>query len=221
MKIRATGCAILLAASLLLSGCGAGLYGTEIYRYSDTGEIKVTKSSEDVVAKINIKDTYTKSEQTYYEITTTATGNKVYTFSEEEYDKLFGLENDAFDCTIYTLTVEADVLQYDDFFPSATKLTAFTIEDLNSYKDNPFDIELLYMSSLFDGVYHDTMKCETLCIEDKVCKIKKNDYKLYTYIYEERYSFEDQDFSQEEIDAYVEELDMLNKHILEAFDMSK
>lgn len=221
-----------LSLSILLMGCSNITHGKEAYRYNDDEDIKITHTKESTVAKIEIQDSYTKGGQKYFEITTSATGNEIFTYSESEYDKVFGLENDAVDCEIYTLQMESTIAEYKkNYFSEYTALSYFDANELTQFNPEELEFPSYASSSNISSLLNEwSVKCSTYEKERKKVVVH-NDYEskstaeshyLSSKIEETRYSFfGESDFTEEEIENYKEEMNTLNLFVLEAFDAQK
>ena len=86
---------IIFSLSLYMAKAKIDGFGKEVNRYKSQEDINVTHTSKSVVAKIEIIDEYTKDGEKYFELRTSVTGDEIFTYSEREYDKIFGLGNDA------------------------------------------------------------------------------------------------------------------------------
>lgn len=200
----------------------------QVYSYQDTSDISVHHDADSGLARITIKDSYSKAGTAYYIFTTDVTGDTEYTFSEEQYDATFGLSNDAIDCQIYTLTLEAPVLQYKPNFCRLSPLNYFGSEDLPEY--GPYaDATLTGSPSfvfLYNGVVNSDDYWERYFQRDVSKEVSViNEYPGSGSIYSlsckmklTRYSFlGEEDFTEEEIESYKEELDELSSFVLDSF----
>ena len=214
---------------LFLSGCSSD----SVQKYTGTEDIETEHHTQEKLAKISVRDTYTKDGITYYEISTTATDN-TYTYTEQEYDEIFGLENDAFDCEIYSLSMTSDIIKhtnrnvfdylFDNQWFEPMKNTFYKL--LNNNEDIAFTDgysirQLISPSSEAD----DYMKliCETYSDDDVTLAVylKRNSQNqlVYSTLYSTRYSFlGESDFTEEEIDGYRKELDEVNRYILSMYE---
>lgn len=133
MKIKRK-LSIIILVTFFINGCGMQTYNISQIASPD---ISCSSRSYDTIAHITINDTYTLNGQKYYTIffeldkpktedtSYLMVGDfKLYSYediayqspafdiSEEEYEKYFGIENDAFYTTVYELHCEAPILEY-------------------------------------------------------------------------------------------------------------
>lgn len=143
--------------------------------------------------------------------------NKKFTFFEEEYDKYIGLENDAFDCKIYNLTLTSDVIEYSHTVAGKSDLHKINMKYLSEYaKECNLDYYIYEEQYLDEKYIHISLNNVTV---DVCLKHGKNEDNLSTSIQLTRYSFiGDKDFSEDEIDKYIEIMDEINRFILDAVD---
>lgn len=98
----------VICCVFMMTGC----CDKEIYNFKDDPNIKAEHTSEEEMARITIKDSYTKSNIKYYIFTTNVSGTSRFTLSEEDYDKFIGIGNDAVDCTVYSLKLQSEISEY-------------------------------------------------------------------------------------------------------------
>lgn len=198
--------------------------GTKVVQYEDMEDIIVayhTKESD--VAKITIESTYVKDGETYYDFTTSVSGNSVYTFSQAEYNDTFGEGNTAVDCEVYKLKLEADVIGYKSLLRS--RIDNVDIVKMVDYMDNPYGFEYTYS---YPFTYYDTM-CHLFSASKMNTSSSYSCYSINNYaslredllavgLLEYRYSFlGEKDFTDEEIIERKENVDKLSRYVLEAF----
>lgn len=78
--------------------------------YEDIENIDATNTTEKVIARIYIKDSYVMGGENYYIFTTSETGKKEFTLSETEYDQYIGIGNDAVEGYEYKFVLESKLL---------------------------------------------------------------------------------------------------------------
>lgn len=160
---------------VLMLGCG------EIRdEYSSEDDIRVEHQAEtDILGRITVSDTYKKEGVNYY-VVTTDIDCRENTYSQDEYESLFGLGNDAFDTDIYTLTMKTNLA----FCDTALKT----------------DIE----KKCEDGIYYCDDFNEDICNQVKVW-VNPNVVRVSYVI--TRYSYlGESDFTEEEIERYREQM---------------
>lgn len=194
-------------------------YGKKIFQYDSLKDMEITQDVQSVLAKIEIIDTYIKNDVQYYEIKTTATGDEIFTYSEKEYDEIFGLGNNAFDCEVYTLFIQVPVIKYESRkVLNISELDYFSIEDLEGYEFR----NVVISASESGDVWR--VECLDLSTENKNVQVinkhpNDREHELYTQIKERRYSFLGEiNFTDNEIKEYQKELDSFNKSIIEDFN---
>lgn len=199
----------------------------QVYSYQDTSDISVSHDADSKLARITIKDSYSMSGTEYYIFTTSITGDTEYTFSEEQYDAAFGLSNDAIDCQIYTLTLEAPVLQYKPNLCGKSPLNYFGSEYLPEYE--PYADAALtrtpsfvlsngvdYSGDSWERYFQKDVSKEVSVINE--CPGSGSICSLSCKMKLTRYSFlGEEDFTEEEIESYKEELNDLSSFVLDSF----
>lgn len=199
-------------------------FGSQISKYNGVSDITVEHNTESVTGKIEIIDTYTKGGEKYLEIKTSVTGNEVFTFSQAEYDSIFGEGNDAFDTQVYELKTKSDIVKYKDNFLEMCKITFCKKEDLTSYlSDNGIVLETtnLFPSSTGEWFVKYLYLNESIKVGRKIEKNRRGkDYESLVSEYKEtRYSiFGESDFTEDEIQGLLNQQDKINRLTLEAFN---
>jgi len=189
--------------------------------YESIEDIKVSHSQKSDVAKVTIVDTYIKGGETYYELTTSVSGTELFTFSQKEYNEIFGEGNTAVDCEIYTLELNAKITNYQA--PIFSKYNKLDMKKLTKYKDNPYGFKSVYIPTASYDMY-----CQFSSSEKEGtyfnyyinCYSSLREGTTLTIEYSEcRYSFlGEEDFTEEEIAYYKNNIDEINRYILEALD---
>lgn len=88
-----------------------GFFCKEMVAYSGKDDMNFVHTAEKKLARVNIVDSYTKNGVKYLSFTTNVSGERRFLMTEDEYDKHFGKENDAVDCTIWSLRRKAILLR--------------------------------------------------------------------------------------------------------------
>lgn len=184
-------------------------------RVISNSDIVVEHDSIEQMARITIKDQFTKDGIKYFVFTTDVSDNKEFTMSEIEYDKYIGLGNDAVDCTIYKLNLEMPIYEYKTAIGSnlpskyyeADKLWDIfdKINDVQTYGLTVANDSTIYIKNTcktnFDmynyKVFVHTEKSNSILIGDDCTLNEKMTLKRYSFIGES-------DFSEEEISDYCE-----------------
>ena len=199
--------------------------------YSKQEDIESVHEITETLAKITICDTYTKNNVLYYEFTTTATGSEVFTFSEDEYDALIGLNNDAIDCTTYTLTLSSPIIIYEQLsFFEENLLSMLKIDDIISYQPERFSFEKEYVyrinGPLNPRYYNWELECLSFDKDRQYASVTLNTASISTDFLTSdfkvtRYSFlGEQDFTEDDVLFYKEQLHDMNLFIIEAVTAS-
>lgn len=193
-------------------------------KYSGMEDINVEHHVQTQLAKIEIVDIYVKDGVTYYEIMIPVIGNTVYTYSEQEYDDTFGLENTAFDCKIYSLCMKSDVIgrEYSSFFSYFFNVGYIAVLK-NIFESLPESNTMLLSDISFTTTGDDKKYiCDSLSNDGitfaTFCQNELAGSKIYSSVSATRYSFlNETDFTTEEIQKYKQELDMMNNHIAQLY----
>lgn len=198
----------ILTLAMLMLLCLAGCNSEELnHVYSDKDDIQVEHSANDTLARITIVDTYRKNDVTYHIVKTSVSGDKEWTFSEAEYDELFGLGNDAIDCTVYKLKCTSTI--HSKYFSTIIKAASHTklgrinydSEDISWHHGIPTtdNIKKAYGTNFDYGDFY---------VYAGHSNTKEYIGSTLTL---KRYSFAgESDFTEEEINAYVEVMHRVN-----------
>lgn len=207
----------------------------QVYSYQDSSDIEMSHETGTEFARITVKDRFRKDDTDYYIFTTSITGDTEYTFSEEQYDAAFGLSNNAFDCRYYTLTLTAPVVQYKPnlFGKSSVSSLEFELSNLPVYEPyipyfddaiNNTDTSGSIFSAAIDRPDNYEEKFfqrdagKEVVIKKSAPKGYGSTHSLSCEIKLTRYSFlGEEDFTEEEIASYKEELDDLSHFVMDSF----
>lgn len=198
--------------------------------FANKEDIQTEITSCSQIARIHINGTYKKNDVKYYIFTTDISGDREFTLSEYEYDKYIGLDNNAVDCTVYTVSCYSDVYSLKnppfDFIKNSTDLQNMLNNIVNvscdtSYKvDNGKDVfhDFVFGSvkeykahiNYADGMY---FKNFIITVKRSINSSNRTDISCQTMV--SRYSFMgENEFSKEEINQYIETMENLNTEIV-------
>ena len=196
-----------LIMATFLTGCNTKITD----EYESVEDISVEHNSSNEMARITIKDEYTKDSIKYFVFTTNVSGDKKFTLSEADYDKYIGIGNNAVDCTIYNLKLNTTLLNYDGLIiPNSALPTGSndyqtlwdTIDKIDNVDANYPAIPSFYISSAYGtdftyGEYQIYVPYKSKTMNEEINL--------------RRCSFAgESDFTEEEIDDYKQIMDKVS-----------
>jgi hypothetical protein len=174
----------------MLTGCS-----TSIFTMDDSTEIKVEHTNETKIGRIEVKDSYTLKGEKYY-VLNISLSNISITVSEKEYEKYFGLGNDAFETNVYTVNLKMDVVKFEPDLMWNTPLS----DHNNTNYDYKEDSKYIYNKSSVEVARKDgegSYDSATACIRNTRFSI-----------------FGENDFTEEEIETYKDYLRLMGKDFI-------